>query len=809
MSETERGDTRLSLITAFHGCWVCRDAAITRVGGQMLAFCKGFRSIGEKRVLFNFTLSHSASSGVHEVDGPLTDQSHPPFLGNPLVSHYKSNHLFSLFEDTDLETTKTVGIRMAVYSLSAASLTPFGATSNFDTCTDLIHDKILKLDPDGSFDVGLTWKNAYYIAEPKIKRPKWTDKMSDPRSNRSWSVSDYGNRNLYVPDWGENFSAFKNPRVYAWSFDMPDSVNSDPFELDFSFRQTHSVFSLRLLPNEMALIVNAFENEPLKHGYSFCIARPSKVILCNLTPSEPIGSYALKTASEVVISRPDEYARGIQVMVTSPDRPISRCTVLYYSVPSNQKNIPHWSTMQLCAQDLTLDGFTWSLSGERRVCVQTQSEPAPANDPLKFEGFCGLFGSEYKLIPLNGSSWVFTSAYVGAKLVPVAVNISTSQVCRIKLAVCDESLYEGNLEILSVEFGPDNSAVFAVLNHTSPTMPSLVMIVQMYLNPARNVILAQIVKSVSSFGRNSEAFPASLVLKTPESPLFNNTFRLARVLSNIQFLTYKDKHLLIRRKSHPESCQASKKSPLLLYLHGGPHSVTSFGYSFIFTFFAEIGYTILAPNYTGSIGFGDNYTKALIGHILETDIKEIISLADSVRGLAELNLDPHKCFAFGGSYGGALIYSLATRHPEFLTSASSANGFANAISFIGSSDIPDYVFSEFIPETCASEKNRITTLRDHEALVQLHSCSPISMVDRVTTPLLIAVGGKDQRVPATQSIEFYKALQKFGKCDVKMLYYPDSGHSINVSGEPFDLFLNIANWFGLHGGIPFIFRGDL
>lgn len=809
MGEPESVDTRLSLITAFHGCWVCKDSAITKVGSQILSFCKGYRSIGEKRVFFNFTLSHNTSTQVQDIDGPLTDQSYPVSLGRPLVEYYKANHLFSFFEDVNFGTMQRTGVRMVVYSLNAASLTPFSAVSNFDTCTDLLHGKILKITPDGSFDVGLTWKNAYYIAEPRIKRPRWTDRMKDPQSTTTWTISDYGNQNLYIPNWGENFSDFKNPRVYAWSFDMPKSINSEPFELDFSFRETHSVFSLRLLPNEMALVVNAFENEPLKLGYAHCIARPSKAILCNLTPLEPLTSYSLRTLSEIVISPPNEYVRGIQVIVTSPDKPINKCTVLYYSLPIDRENVPHWCSLQLCAQDLVLQAFSWSLLGDRRICVPTQNDPAPANDPLKFEGFCGLFGSEQKLIPLNGSNWVFTSTFMGNKLVPTAINIATNQVCRIKLMVSEESLYDGNLEILSADFGPDDNAVFATLNLSSPVMPSLVMIVQIYLNPMRNIIYAQIIKSVSSFGRDSEAFPASLVPKTPASPLFNNTFRLAKVLNNIQFFTFKEKHLLIRKNNPSTSSKAPEKSPLLLYLHGGPHFLTSSSYNFVITFFVEIGYTVLAPNYTGSTGFGDNYTKSLIGHILETDIKEIIYLADSARSIEELNLDPLKCFAFGGSYGGALIFSMATKYPDFFTSAATANGFTNAISMIATSDIPDYIFSEFIQGTPASDGARVTILRDSETLVKLHESSPIYLVDKVTTPLLIAVGGEDNRVPTAQSIEFYRALKKFGKCKVKMLYYPDSGHSITTSDEPFDLFLNVANWFGLHNGIPFIFQGDL
>ncbi|KAF7458864.1 Prolyl oligopeptidase family protein [Cryptosporidium felis] len=803
----EYKDTRTVLLTAIHGSWICRDASIVRIGNQILSFCKGIRSIGNKRGHFDFTLSHTHSNRLSDRDGPLDDQAFPKSLGRPLIEYYKSNYLFSFYEEVE-ENLETVGIRMVTYSLSAASQVPFGVASNFDSSKPVPHGKILKIEPDNSFDVGLAWKNAYYIAEPKIKYPSWTDKRKDPTRSTEWSISDYGNRNLYVSNWGETLSMHSNPRVFGWSFDMANSINSDPFELDFSFRKTHSVFSLKLLPNEMALIVNALENDPVKLGYSSCIARPSKVILCNLTPVEPIGSFKVKTKSEIVISKEDEYVRGIQVLVPPPTHQCpTRCTVLYFSVPSTDPNTPHWSSMQLCAQDLELVDFSWNLSGERRICVPMQDEPAPANDPLKFKGFAGLFGSStHKLIPLNGSNWVFTSTYMGSRLVVVAVNVLTGQVCIVKLVVSDEELYFGDLRIFSVEFASDLSTVFATVNLSSPTMPSLTMIIQIdSMSPVGNTIYAQIVKSVSCFGRDSEAFPRSLISKIPSNPFFWSTFKLADTLNNISFFIFKEKHIVVRKM---KSTSLPEKSPLLLFLHGGPHSVSSLIFSTGVTFFAELGYTVLLPNFVGSIGFGDNFTRKLIGNILESDLKEIVYLSDSIRGIEELRIDPKKCFAFGGSYGGALVLSLATKFPDFLTSGASINGFSNANSFIAASDVPDYPFSEMITEGHC-ETGRITILKDYETLVKLHSASPISMVDQVTTPLLLAIGDSDARVPPSQSIEFYNALKKFGKAEVRMLQYPDSGHSISSVAESVDLFLNIANWFGQHSGIPFIFEGDI
>ncbi|KAH8741313.1 hypothetical protein FG386_000220 [Cryptosporidium ryanae] len=809
-------DTRLTLISSLLGGWYSSSSVLTRVDNKLISNCRGVRYVGGKRVNFSFTLTCTISDIPEKFQGSIGDQMTPATIGNPVIEYFKSSYLFSVYEEPDNSEKNNQGtkLRLVVYGLDVSSAVPFGVTSNYDASKVTCHGNLLIAEPEGSFDVGIVSGNVFYIAEPIRKHPLWTDtKKNKETSLNEHTLSDYGNMYLYKPNWGETLGTFTNPRVFCWKIESPGSpFKTDPYELDLSCSETHSIFSLKLLPNELGLVVNALEDDPVKLGYAYCLSRPSKIILYNLRYVDA-SSDKLTTQTELVISKDDEYVRGVHIISETGGYTDNKCSIIYYSIPNNVQNIPHWSSMQLCVQDLFLEDGLWVPNGDRRICVPMQSDPTPEKDPLKFKGFAGLFGSSmHKLFPLNGTNWLFTTTYVGTSEVVVAINTLTNHVCKLKLVVEDETNYLGNMEIFSILEVPETSALYATLNISSPKIPSLTMIVQIdSMDPTKdNIIYARVVKSVSCFGFNSEAFADSLIKRIPHinTSFFGNTIKLAKILNRIEFFDYQEKHIIIRKNTSSPHIKVNK-SPLLLFLHGGPHSVISQKYIPILSFFVEIGYTIFIPNYVGSLGFGDNYTKKLINNLLEVDVNEIISLSYLVRSIPELNLDQSKCFAIGGSYGGALIYKFVTQHPEFLTCGAIINGLANGLSLIGTSDIPDYLFSEGIKEYPGSEKNRITVLGDIETLVKIHSLSPISQVDKVITPLLIAVGGEDLRVPCSQSIEFYRALKKLGKSQVRMLYFPNAGHRISQVNEIVDLHLNIVNWFGTHGGVPFILNNRI
>jgi dipeptidyl aminopeptidase/acylaminoacyl peptidase len=73
--------------------------------------------------------------------------------------------------------------------------------------------------------------------------------------------------------------------------------------------------------------------------------------------------------------------------------------------------------------------------------------------------------------------------------------------------------------------------------------------------------------------------------------------------------------------------------------------------------------------------------------------------------------------------------------------------------------------------------------------------SAYRFVDRVTTPLMIQVGERDERVPAEQSIQFYEAVSGIGKAPAKLVIYPGEGHGLREVTHIRDMMLRNVEWF--------------
>ena len=75
-----------------------------------------------------------------------------------------------------------------------------------------------------------------------------------------------------------------------------------------------------------------------------------------------------------------------------------------------------------------------------------------------------------------------------------------------------------------------------------------------------------------------------------------------------------------------------------------------------------------------------------------------------------------------------------------------------------------------------------------EVYAQLHSLSPLKLVDAVVTPTLLMIGANDRRVPPDQGRTWYHALQsKVGgrkeKVGTEMMWFPGNGHALDSTVE--------------------------
>ncbi len=206
---------------------------------------------------------------------------------------------------------------------------------------------------------------------------------------------------------------------------------------------------------------------------------------------------------------------------------------------------------------------------------------------------------------------------------------------------------------------------------------------------------------------------------------------------------------------------AVPQKPAVILVHGGPDWHFSFLWYPLVAHLASRGWTVLAPNYRGSTGYGRDWQLANRFDLGGVDTDDVAAGAQYLirAGLA----DPARIAVTGRSYGGYLTMSCLTRYPELWAAGSAVVPFLNW-------------FTAHVNSREDLQHWDIENLGDP---VENHNLwyerSPFFFLDRVCAPVQLICGANDPRCPASESIQARDMLQSLGK-DVDLMLYPDEGH---------------------------------
>ncbi|XP_077371319.1 acylamino-acid-releasing enzyme isoform X2 [Festucalex cinctus] len=232
------------------------------------------------------------------------------------------------------------------------------------------------------------------------------------------------------------------------------------------------------------------------------------------------------------------------------------------------------------------------------------------------------------------------------------------------------------------------------------------------------------------------------------------------------------------------------KIPLVVSIHGGPHSQFAAEWNSTTAGLVSLGFSVLMVNYRGSTGFGQDSILSLIGHIGSQDVKDVQSAV-----LAALHthptLDPSRVAVIGGSHGGFLSCHLVAQYPDFYRACAARNPVINAATLLGTSDIVDWRY------TCVGFQYSYNQTPTPEALAAMLEKSPIIHAAQIKAPVLLILGGRDRRVSPYQSLELYKVL-KSRASPVRILWFAEDGHSLSRLDTQAQCFLNTALWLHQH-----------
>jgi len=232
----------------------------------------------------------------------------------------------------------------------------------------------------------------------------------------------------------------------------------------------------------------------------------------------------------------------------------------------------------------------------------------------------------------------------------------------------------------------------------------------------------------------------------------------------------------------PPGFTPGKKYPMILEIHGGPH--TAYGATFFheFQWMAAKGYVVLYTNPCGSTSYGQEFGNIIQYHYPGNDYRDLMVAVDTLvkRGY----VDPAHLGVTGGSGGGLLTNWTVTQTHRF-AAAVSQRSVADWIGFWYSAD-----FTLFTPSWFRS-----TPFQDPQEFLDR---SPTRYAANITTPLMLVDGVEDLRTPTGQGSEaMFRALKAQHKPTV-MVLFPRESHELSRSGEPMhrvERLEHILNWF--------------
>ncbi|HET7232436.1 MAG TPA: S9 family peptidase [Longimicrobium sp.] len=196
----------------------------------------------------------------------------------------------------------------------------------------------------------------------------------------------------------------------------------------------------------------------------------------------------------------------------------------------------------------------------------------------------------------------------------------------------------------------------------------------------------------------------------------------------------------------PPSFDASRKYPLILEIHGGPHSMYNVGFNPMFQNFAANGYVVLYTNPRGSTGYGSAFGNAIDRAYPGVDYTDLMAGVDAV--LSRGYVDPRRMYV-GGCSGGGVLTSWIIGHTDRFAAAAVRCPVINWMSFHGETDLPLFTANFFEKPFW---EDPAPWLRQ----------SPIMYVGNVKTPTLLMTGDLDLRTPMPQTEEYFAALKARG-----------------------------------------------
>ena len=204
--------------------------------------------------------------------------------------------------------------------------------------------------------------------------------------------------------------------------------------------------------------------------------------------------------------------------------------------------------------------------------------------------------------------------------------------------------------------------------------------------------------------------------------------------------------------------------PVVVMIHGGPESQATPNFSPTVQFLVnELGIAVLEPNVRGSAGYGKTWLTLDNGMLREDSVRDIGALLDWIATRPEL--DAGRVGVFGGSYGGYMVLASMMNYPQRIRAGVDIVGISHFGTFLENTQDyrRDLRRAEYGDE------------RDPAMAAHFDRISPLNHAARITSPLFVAQGANDPRVPQSEAEQIVAAVRANGQ-PVWYLLFADEGH---------------------------------
>ncbi|GMP77221.1 hypothetical protein CsSME_00033570 [Camellia sinensis var. sinensis] len=618
---------------------------------------------------------------------------------------------------------------------------------------------------DGWFE-GISWNSdetliAYVAEEPAPSKPTFNGFGYKKGGSADKDCGSWKGQGDWEEDWGETYSGKRRPVPFVININSGEVRDVEGIGKSLSIGQVVWAPSTKGL-HQYLVFVGWSSSKGRKLGIKYCYNRPCALYAVR-APFQEYGANVLHPKGEV---NEDASALNLTQSISSAFFPCFSPDgkyLVFLSAKSSVDSGAHSATDSLHRIDWPTDG---KLDPSAKIVDVVPVVMCAEDDCIP-----GLYCSGFLSKPwLSDGYTMILSSYWRSTQAILSVNVVSGNVVRISPS---DSNFSWNVLTL------DGDNIVAVCS--SPIdVPQI-----KYGYPVEE----------------SSTVPAWSWADI-SSPISRCSEKVGTLLSSLQFSVMK---IPVRNVSENLSKGASKPfeaifvsskskksdacDPLIVMLHGGPHSVSLTTFSKSLAFLSSIGYSLLIVNYRGSLGFGEEALQSLPGKVGSQDVNDVLTAIDHVVGMGLA--DPSKIAVLGGSHGGFLTTHLIGQAPDKFAAAAVRNPVCNLALMVGTSDIPDWCYVE----TCGSEgKTIFTEAPSAEHLSLFHSKSPISHLSRVKTPTLFLLGAQDLRVPISNGLQYARALKEKGT-EVKVIVFPNDVHGIEKPQSDFEGFLNIGVWF--------------